>query len=126
MAWRALPILLLLGMVGCACKPAAEAPTTQPVVIYVDRPAAALAYAPPVALAAGVPASPLDLSRARRDPAAFVGYDTGLTEFYWLRTDDRVRFYLGGSGSRSGTGGGWSNDRYERRSVTTRVGAIFR
>ena len=118
--WRGLPILALATLVGCACKPP---PATQPVVIhYSERPAAALAFVPP-ATTGSSDGPTLDLSRRGREPAAMVGYDSGGVEFYWQRTDDRVRFFLGRNGS---SGGGWSNDRYERRSVSTRVGVLYR
>jgi len=80
--------------------------------VYVDRPAAALAYAPPVA-DAGLPMEQI-VDRAPRQPRAFIGYASSVTEYFWLRTDDRLRFGQG------------AEDRYERRAVSTRVGVIER
>ena len=82
------------------------------VVVYEDRPAAALAYAPPVA-DYSLPMGEI-LDRSTRQPQAFIGYETLITEYFWLRTDDRFRF---------GQGAG---DRFERRAVSTRVGTLER
>lgn len=108
--------LLLIG--GCCCAPKKPAATQPAVVIYQDRPAAALAMVPPVAMDL-YPSEALD--RSLRSPRAFVGYEHGTTEFYWMRTDDRMRFgtYNGGNT------GGWG-DRFERRAVTTRLGVLSR
>lgn len=104
---RVLPILALSLLVGCASKPKKA---VAPVVVYEDRPAAALAYAAPVGSL--IPDEVLD--RDLRAPRAFMGYTPGYTEFYWVRTDDRFRFGEGHA------------DRYERRAVSTRVGIIER
>lgn len=129
--WRRVTILALCcAAAGCAHR-RAEAPATQPApVVYLDQPAVALAFAPPAVtsapavVATGGTALPAD-DRAWRQPRAFVGYDSTITEFYWLRTDDRVRFYPGYGGGYGGYGTG-NHDRYERRAVTTRFGVRYR
>jgi hypothetical protein len=103
---RGLSILLLLAG-GCCCGQKASVPATQPtMVVYQDRAAAALAFVAP----AGDPVAPDILERAGRSPRAFLGYETLITEYFWLRTDDRLRFGRG------------NEDRFERRAVSTRVG----
>lgn len=102
--------LLLIG--GCCCAQKKPAATQPVVVVYQDRPATALAMdlSPSAAL-----------DRSFRSPRAFVGYEHGTTEFYWMRTDDRQRFNTFGGRST----GGWG-DRFERRAVTTRLGVLTR
>jgi hypothetical protein len=123
MTWRGFPSLLVCALLGCAA-PAPRAETQSP-VIYQDSPSAALAYAPP-AVAQSAPGAEIDLSRAGRGTVAFVGFPSLVTEYFWLRTDDRQRFYSGNGGGGRWGGGGWSNDRYERRAVSTRVGVLHR
>lgn len=108
--------LLLIG--GCCCAQKKPAATQPVVVVYQDRPAAALALVPPIAMDLQ-PSAMLD--RSLRSPRAFVGYEHGTTEFYWMRTDDRVRFNTFGGRST----GGWG-DRFERRAVSTRLGVLTR
>lgn len=92
--------------------------------------ASSLVFAPPITLSE----PPLNLDRASRQPGAFFGYDDGSVEYYSLTVDDRQVFGSddnvghrggGGYGGYGGYGGGWS-DRYERRAVSERVGAIRR
>ena len=78
--------------------------------------AAALVFHPDIA----PPARPLNLSRAGRGTEAFVGYDEGLTEHFYVRTDDRQR---DGSG---GFGPFFRGDRYERRAVSVKTGVRYR
>jgi hypothetical protein len=95
--------------------------------VYIDEPVAALAFDLPPSVdgdpvTSGVlPPNDRDL-RAQR---AYVGYQSQIAEFYWVRTDDRFRFdqlgYIGGSGSDTG-----NRSRYERRAVTTRFGVMYR
>ncbi|MDW8263292.1 MAG: hypothetical protein RMJ35_12265 [Phycisphaerales bacterium] len=101
--------LVLVG--GCCCAQQTAAPTTRPATIVLhDRPAAALAFAPP----AGVSVPEWVLERTQRGPSAFVGYESLSTEHFWLRIDDRYRFGRG------------DYDRFERRAVSTRVGVLER
>jgi hypothetical protein len=94
-------------LTGCAAsrKPAAVAP---PRSNYQDRAATALAFTPPVAQGA----EHIDLPRAQRGPAVFVGFDALTETFFYVRTDDR--FTNDGS------------DRFIRRSVSERVGVSYR
>lgn len=116
---RSLSLCLALLLIGGCCCAHKKAAATQPaVVIYQDRPATALAMVPPVAMDL-YPSAALD--RSLRSPRAFVGYEHGTTEFYWMRTDDRMRFGTDGNGSSWGWG-----DRFERRAVTTRLGVLSR
>ena len=135
-------LLIILGFAclisGCAARARSEraaAPTTRTgghdasatQAAYRERaahPAAALVFAPPVAYDADVP----DLSRDERHPSAFVGYPEGVTEFFYVRWDDRQAGGWGGgscSGSGWGSGGGWG-DRYERRAISEKVGVLNR
>jgi len=114
---RSVICILGLGLlVGCAStKPEAE-PVV--LVIYEDQPAAALAYAAPVRDLS----APIDFvaDREYRRPRAFIGYESLVREYFWLRTEDNQRF-----GGGYGHGGG-HYDRYERRAISTRVGVIER
>ena len=84
--------------------------------------ASALVVPPPIA--ADEPA--LDLSRASRQPSAFVGFEDPIIEYYYVTTIDRQ--VSGGWLGRSGSGFGWGGafDRYERRAVTEKVGVLHR
>ena len=89
---------------------------------YEAVPAAALVFTPPVVRQE----PPLDLSRAGRATEAFVGYEQGIVEYHYVRTDDRQR--SGDGWSRTwgwGSSGGYG-DRYERRAVTERIGVRYR
>jgi len=113
---RGLLIIALLAGGCCAHKPppATQATATQPSV-YTDAPVAALVFDPPIA--AG---ETISLSREDRVPRAFIGYESGLAEFLYVRTDDRIR-EIGGWWNSSG-----NRDRFERRAVSTRVGVLQR
>lgn len=117
--------------VGCASHrtaPVAEQATTAPVDIAPEpeaRPAAALVFTPPTAYGD----YPLDLARDQRRPAAFAGFEESTMEYFRILTIDRQ--YSGtGWGYGDGYGGsGWGTgmgDRYYRKAVTERVGAIRR
>ena len=85
--------------------------------------ASALVFRAPIA--ADEPA--LDLSRAPRQPSAFVGFEDPIIEYYDVTTIDRQ--VSGGWMGRSGSGFGWDGsayDRYERRAVTEKVGVLHR
>ena len=96
---------ILTGLSGCECSfkpPLPPVTTSDP--FYEPSHASALAFSPPIAQND----APLDLSRADREPSAFVGFDDQTRTFIYVRTDDRF----------SGDG----NDRYERRSITEKIG----
>ena len=85
--------------------------------------ASALVFRPPVAAGEQMP----DLSRAARQPSAFVGFEDPIVEYYDVTTIDRQ--VAGGRLDRSGSGFGWSGgacDRYERRAVTEKIGVLHR
>ncbi len=100
-----------VGLVGCQCphKPVAA---TQPVALadrdYVEARACALVFSPPIAQND----APLDLSRADREPGAFVGFEDLSQTYLYVRTDDRW------------TGDG--NDNYERRAISEKVSSVTR
>ena len=71
--------------------------------------ASALVFDPPVA-----DVSAQALVRDGREPSAFVGYDSLITTYFYLRIDDRIR---------EGDGRG---DRYERRAVSEKFGVSHR
>lgn len=81
------------------------------------RPAAsALVFEPAIARDGPVP----ELGRDGRQPEAFVGYAEGVTEYFSVRWDDRQSNWGGGPHG----GGGY--DRFERRAVSEKVGALYR
>jgi hypothetical protein len=86
--------------------------------------ASALVFRPPVAAGEQMP----DLSRAARQPSAFVGFEDPIIEYCDVTTIDRQ--VAGGRLDRSGSGFGWcggaSCDRYERRAVTEKIGVLHR
>lgn len=77
---------------------------------YEANSAAALAFAPPVVANAVTP----NLSRAGREPTAYVGFDTVITTHFYLRYDDRQVIYGDDAG------------RYERRAISERFGVSYR
>lgn len=85
---------------------------------YNEVVAPALAMRPVLVQEDSIPS----LWRAGREPVAVIGYESQVTEFYYLRTDDRQRF---GDGFRGGFGGGFQ-DRFERRAVSARIGVLYR
>lgn len=100
-----------LAALGCQCQ---HKPATQPRLpavtdrYYEPSQASALAFTPPITLSD----APLDLSRADREPGAFVGFDDPIRTFMYVRTDDRF----------SANG----DDRYERRAIIEKIGASTR
>ena len=72
-------------------------------------------FEPAVALDGPAP----DLSRDGRQPEAFVGYAEGVAEYFYVRWDDRQ-----GNWGTGRHGGGF--DRFERRAVSEKVGALYR
>jgi hypothetical protein len=102
-------ILLLLVAGGCvANKKHPSADNRDSLSRYESVTASALVFNPPIA--ANLPA--LDLSRENRTPAAFVGYDSIYTSYYYVRTDDRL----------SGDWYGWP----ARRAITEKFGVTYR
>lgn len=79
-------LIIGLALAGCASSsqaPRASVPALQSVALN-NPPAAALAFAPPITM--GEPA--LDLSRAGREPEAFLGFSQGTTDTYDVFQDD--------------------------------------
>lgn len=112
-------ILCAVLVCGCARRPDSRAARDrQESDHFADaRPAAAaLVFDPPVIY----DGPPLELARDGRGPEAFVGYAEGVTEYFYLRWDDRQ------SNSGGGRHGGGNYDRFERRAVSEKVGALYR
>jgi hypothetical protein len=103
---------LLAGLAGCSSSQQKPVSSTQRVIneepLYEASHASALAFSPPITQGD----APIDLSRSDREPSAFVGFDDQTRTYIYVRTDDRF----------SGDG----NDRYERRSITEKIGASTR
>jgi hypothetical protein len=137
-----LACLVATGGIGCATafRPAAEtghpsrweqskhglAAAEEAEAMPASASASALVFRPPVA-AYG---PPIDLSRAPRQPSAFIGFEGPITEYYHVLTIDRQisgggYTYPSGSGWGCGVGGGYL-DRYERRAVIEKVGVLRR
>jgi|SRR5688572_24090952 len=98
-------ILLLLVGVGCA-----RAPKPTGIARYDDVTASSLAFDPPVI--ADEPR--LELSRADRGPAAFVGYEEIITTHFYLRHDDHQRWFDRDGG------------QFQRRAITETYGTRYR
>ena len=113
--YRALMVLGLSLAAGCAAQPKHRQVAGVEDEFGPARPASALVFDPPVAR----DGPPLDLARDGRDQQAFVGYAEGVTEYFYLRWDDRQASY--GSGRHGGY-----DDRYERRAVSEKMGALYR
>ena len=111
---------MVLGLIlaaGCARQPRHREVAAGEDRFGDARPAAAaLVFDSPVALDA--PA--VDLAREGRQAEAFVGYAEGVTEYFYVRWDDRQ----GNWGTGRHGGGGY--DRFERRAVSEKVGALYR
>ena len=116
--------LVCLAAMGCETRRPATVAASPAVprnaeLQYEAVTASALVFDPPIT--AGD--DPLELSRADRQPGAFVGYDGPVVERFYIRLDDQQIGHRFGSGR---FGGGGSFDRYERRAVTERVGVRYR
>ena len=116
---------------GCAthvCERVARDQNSAPVAVIAETgeyeavPAAALVFTPPVVRQE----PPLDLSRAGRATEAFVGYEQGIVEYHYVRTDDRQRSGDGWNRTWGWGSFGGHGDRYERRAVTERIGVRYR
>lgn len=88
MKWTLL--IIACGLTGCYSppttgNPAVAAPARGPLLPVT---ASALAFDPPVALAGPMP----DLSREGRSPAAFVGYESAITDSSFVVQRDQQRF----------------------------------
>ncbi len=115
MRWLALIIVgtLLTGCAGRAKTSArAEREPEAELVGYRfhESSASALAFDPPVVVGAVTP----NLSREGREPSAYVGFDSVITTYFYLRTDDRQLIY------------GEDAGRYERRAISERFGVSYR
>jgi hypothetical protein len=101
---------------GCARQPRHREVAAREDRFAAARPAAAaLGFDPPVAY----DGPPLELARDGRAPEAFVGYAEGVTEYFYLRWDDRQTNY--GRGHHGG-----NFDYFERRAVSEKTGALYR
>lgn len=121
---RAMLFLTYLLAAGCAARPTGpssqrgqqdqDAGTVQASdTIDAEReyhavPASALVFSPPLAPPDLEPA----LARSGRDVSAFLGYDEIITEYFYLRVDDRQSDTF--------------RDNYERRAVSEKVGVRYR
>jgi len=108
MRWGAI-IILAACLLGCHQnrKPVTVAPppTTRP----AEHASAALAFSPPVAL----DEPELQLWREGRELTAFGGYDQTISQYYYIRTDDRQNIW-------------GDNDLLMRRAVSVRFGVNTR
>ena len=113
---RFAPALLLLVAFtqGCSQRPPRHATRDADLLSQARPAAAALVFEPRRA----APLPPDALARDDREPEAFVGYPEGVTEFFYLRWDDRQ--------SNRGHGRHGGDDRYERRAVSEKVGVLYR
>jgi hypothetical protein len=110
--------MILVGTAGCARQSRHAARDRQDDPFDAAQPAAAaLVFEPAVAY----DGPPLELSRAGREPEAFVGYAEGVAEYFYVRWDDRQSNF--GHGRRGGSG---AFDRYERRAISEKVGVLYR
>jgi len=112
-------LIIAVSLAGCKSKSGSTCPacpTTAPAqALAPERDdaivASALVFSPPIA--AGE--QPLDLARGPRQASAFVGYDQLTTTFSFTQTVDQQGLL------------NWANgDRFNRRSVSTRVGVSTR
>jgi hypothetical protein len=117
MRWRVLILSAsLFALAGCSSeshpKPLAAAATTQPIArleeSYEPALASALVFTPPIS----INDPPVELSRADREPGAFVGFEDQTRSFLYVRTEDRY--------SSDGQG------RFERRSIVEQLGSTTR
>ena len=108
MRWGAM-LILAACVLGCqkTRKPVSVAPlpTTRP----AEHVSGALAFTPPIARNE----PELQLWRDGRELTAFGGYDQTISQYYYIRTDDRQNI--------------WNNDdTYMRRAVNVRFGVNTR
>jgi hypothetical protein len=130
----ALLVILAALISGCCCgngssKPvpatqqATLEPATRPQLVevteYESNASSVLVFDPPITR--GAPR--LDLARADRGPAAFVGYDEGVAEYFYRRVDDQQNYNNFGNW---GAGFGTDDSNYNRRTVTETVGVRYR
>ena len=133
---RSILVFGCLIVAGCVTAPSARdrAASSEPVPMTRDVdadlgraavPASALVFAPRLENG-GVP---LELSRAERQPSAFIGYEGPVTEYYHVETYDRQSGGGAACGFGWGCGGGTGSsygDRYERRVYIDKVGVLYR
>ena len=118
MRYCALTVLGLVLATGCATQPKQRAVAALDDEFDAARPAAvagALVFEPPIAQDGPL----LELARDGRAPEAFVGYAEGVTEYFYLRWDDRQTNY--GHGHHGG-----NFDYFERRAISEKMGALYR
>ena len=112
-------LLVAVALQGCARGPSdrekAEARLEAEPLDSARPAAAALVFEP--AMAADSPRP--DLAREGRQPEAFVGYAEGVTEYFYVRWDDSQSNW--GAGHHGG-----NYDRFERRAVSEKMGALYR
>ena len=109
MTRRGIIIIVLAALTGgCAVQPVAQ---LKPAGEARHVASASLAFDAPVTI--GQP--PLNLSREGRSPEAFVGYESITTTSFAVHTDDRQLDDSNGH-----------QDRFERRSISTKVGVSYR
>jgi hypothetical protein len=107
-------IALVLFAGGCAAqKPPTQAEVVPPhfgtvSTIRTGSTAGALAFDPPVAIGQ----APLQLNRDDRQPAAFAGYDSAITTYFFVRSDDRETTDR--------------HDRFERDAISVKAGVNYR
>ncbi len=101
-----------LALAGCQCHQKPAPATTQPLArleeSYEPALASALVFTPPIS----INDPPVELSRADREPGAFVGFEDQTRSFLYVRTEDRY--------SSDGQG------RFERRSIVEQLGSTTR
>jgi len=112
---RGICILAAAGLMGVGCasqsaKPQA-AESTAVLVSYSTSRAGALVFDPPVAQ----DQPKVELAREDRTPGVFMGYDETIATYHVVRFDDRQANDFG-----------VNNDRFERRSISYRVGVNYR
>lgn len=107
-------LILALALIGCDSTPKTGNPVAElpPRLPLLPVTAAALAFDPPVALAGPLPS----LSRDGRQNAAFVGYESQITDTYFLSQRDQQRF----------DGRGESHNQFDRTAYTGRSSVTTR
>jgi hypothetical protein len=113
MRWRVIIIAgAFFALTGCQAHQKPAAATTQPIAAieryYEPATAPALAFTPPIS----INDPPIELTRADREPGAFVGFEDQTRSFLYVRTEDRY--------SSDGKG------RYERRAIIEQLGSTTR